>query len=175
MDLINKLPFFYDNPIITPIQNSFGSEADILHEEVLNTLNQFFIDSATHWLDKWENMLCMKNNNFDIQTRRENIKARIRSRGTTNINTIKNIAESYSNGEVDIIVDNANYSFKIKFIGSLGIPAAFDELNRTINEIKPCHLAHSYEYTYNANSDLSTKTHQQLKIYTHKQLREVKI
>ena len=171
MSLINKLPFFYDNDITKPIQDSFSVEANSINDEVENTLNQFFVDSATYGLDKWEKMLGISKNNNDIQTRRENIKAKMRSRGTTSIEVIKNICEAYSYGEVEIVVDHSNYSFEINFIGSIGVPKAFAELDKTINEIKPCHLAHSYKFNYNTHADLSKFTHEQLANYTHDEIR----
>ena len=171
MNLITKLPSFYENDITKPIQNSFTVEANSINDEVENTLNQFFVDSATYGIDKWEKMLGISKNNNDIQTRRENIKAKMRSRGTTSIEVIKNICEAYSYGEVEIIVNHADYSFEINFIGSIGIPKAFAELDKTINEIKPCHLAHSYKFNYNTHSDISKYTHEQLANYTHDEIR----
>ena len=171
MSLINKLPSFYDNYITKPIQDSFTVEANSINDEVENTLNQFFVDSATYGLDYWEKMLGISKNNNDIQTRRENIKAKMRSRGTTSIEVIKNICEAYSYGEVEIVVDHSNYSFEINFIGSIGVPKAFAELDKTINEIKPCHLAHSYKFNYNTHADLSKFTHEQLANYTHDEIR----
>ena len=171
MSLINKLPSFYDNDITRPIQNSFTVEANSINDEVENTLNQFFVDSATYGLDKWEKMLGISKNTFDIQTRRENIKAKMRSRGTTTVSVIKNICEAYSNGTVEIIVNHSDYSFVIDFIDTIGIPKAFDELDKTINEIKPCHLAHSYKFNYNTHLDISNYTHEQLANYTHDEIR----
>ena len=171
MSLINKLPSFYDNYITKPIQDSFTVEADLINDKVEKTLEQFFVDSATYGLDYWEKMLGISKNNNDIQTRRENIKARMRSRGTTTVSFIKNICEAYSNGEVDIIVNHSDYSFVIDFIGTIGIPRAFAELDKTINEIKPCHLAHSYRFNYNTHSNLANYTHEQLANYTHDEMR----
>ena len=171
MSLINKLPSFYDNYITKPMQNSFTVEANSINDEVENTLNQFYVDSATYGLDKWEKMLGISKNNNNIQTRRENIKAKMRSRGTTSIEVIKNICEAYSNGIVEINVDHANYSFEISFISTIGIPLSFEEMDRVVNEIKPCHLAHSYKFNYNTHKDLSKYTHEELKNYTHAELR----
>ena len=95
----------------------------------------------------------------------------MRSRGTTSIEVIKNICEAYSYGEVEIVVDHSNYSFEINFIGSIGVPKAFAELDKTINDIKPCHLAHTYKFNYNTHASLSGYTHEQLSQYTHEQLR----
>ena len=48
---------------------------------------------------------------------------------------------------------------------------AFAELDKTIEEIKPCHLAHSYKFNYNTHADLSKFTHEQLANYTHDEIR----
>ena len=174
MSLINKLPYFYDNDITKPIQDSFSVEANSINDEVENTLNQFYVDSATFGLDYWEKMLGISKNNNDIQTRRENIKAKMRSRGTTSIEVIKNICEAYSNGIVEINADCSNYSFEIVFVSTIGVPLSFEELDRVINEIKPCHLAHSYKFNYNTHSDISKYTHEELANYTHEEIRNLK-
>ena len=171
MSLINKLPSFYDNDIVKPIQNALNIEADSINSSVKDTLNQFFVSNATYGLDAWESMLGISKNNFDYTTRRENIKAKMRSRGTTSIDVIKNICEAYSNGEVEIIVNHADYSFVIDFVGSIGVPKAFAELDKTVEEIKPCHLAHSYKFNYNTHSNLANYTHEQLANYTHEEIR----
>ena len=174
MSLINKLPSFYDNYITKPIQDSFTVEANSINDEVENTSNQFYVDSATYGLNYWEKMLGISKNNNDIQTRRENIKAKMRSRGTTTLSVIKNICEAYSYGEVEIVVNHSDYSFEINFIGSIGVPKAFAELDKTIEEIKPCHLAHSYKFRYNNHEYLSQYTHKHLSQYTHDDLRNSK-
>ena len=171
MNLINKLPSFYDNDIARPIQNAFTTEANSINDEVDNVLNQFYVDSATFGLDYWERMLGISKNNFDVDTRRENIKAKMRSRGTTTVSVIKNICEAYSNGIVEIIVNHSDYSFVIDFVGTIGVPKAFAELDKTIEEIKPCHLAHSYKFNYNTHGNLANYTHEQLANYTHDEVR----
>ena len=171
MSLINKLPSFYENNITKSIQNSLDIESNSINENLDDLLNQFFVNSATYGLDNWEKMLGISKNNFDYATRRENIKAKMRSRGTTSIDVIKNICEAYSNGIVEINVDYSNYSFEISFISTIGVPLSFEEMDRVVNEIKPCHLAHSYKFNYNTHSDISNYTHEQLTNYTHEQIR----
>ena len=171
MELINKLPYFYNNKVTRSIQDGLSIESNSVSEKISNTLTQFFVDEATWGLDSWEKMLGISKNNNDIQTRRENIKAKMRSRGTTSIEVIKNICEAYSYGEVEIIVNHSDYSFIVNFVGSIGIPKAFAELDKTIEEIKPAHLAHSYKFNYNTHSDISKYTHEQLANYTHDEVR----
>ena len=171
MNLIDKLPYFYSEGIPKVIQDSLGNEASLINENTDNLLKQFFVDSATYGLNYWESMLGISKNNFDIDTRRENIKAKMRSRGTTTISVIKNICEAYSNGIVEIIVNHSDYSFVVDFVDTIGIPKAFDELDKAINEIKPCHLAHSYKFNYNTHNTLSNYTHEELSKYTHDEVR----
>lgn len=171
MAYIDNINHNFDNPITRPIIDAFEIEEKILNETIEDVKKQFFVDETTWGLDKWEKMLGISKNNNDIQTRRENIKAKMRSRGTTTIDVIKNICEAYSNGVVDIIVNHSDYSFVIDFIGSIGTPKAFAELDKTIEEIKPCHLAHSYKFNYNTHADLSKFTYEQLANYTHDEIR----
>ena len=174
MAFIDNINNNYDNAITKPIIDALEIEDSILFETVKDLRDQFFVDDATWGLNNWENMLGISKNTFDYVTRRENIKAKMRSRGTTSINTIKNICEAYSYGEVEIVVDHANYSFEINFVGSIGVPKAFAELDKTIEEIKPAHLAHSYKFRYNNHEYLSQFTHEHLSQYTHDDLRNSK-
>ena len=171
MSLINKLPSFYENDITKSIQNSLDIESNSVNENLEILLDQFFVNSATYGLDNWESMLGISKNNFDCATRRENIKAKMRSRGTTSIEVIKNICEAYSNGVVEINANHSDYSFEISFISTIGVPLSFEEMDRVVNEIKPCHLAHSYKFNYNTHSDISGYTHEQLANYTHEEIR----
>ena len=170
MSLINKLPHFYLNGVTKPIQDAINLESDGVINNTEDMLNQFFVESATWGLDKWEKMLGIPKNTLDYVTRRENIKAKMRARGTSSIKTIKNICEAYSYGEVDIIVNHEDYSFEVHFVGSIGVPQAFEELDKIINEIKPCHLAHTYKYRYNNHNYLSQFTHEHLSEFTHEQI-----
>ena len=171
MSFIDNINNNYDNAITKPIVDALEIEDSILFETVEDLKNQFFVDSATYGLDKWEKMLGISKNTFDYVTRRENIKAKMRSRGTTTLSVIKNICEAYSNGIVEVIVNHSDYSFVIDFVGTIGVPKAFAELDKTINEIKPCHLAHSYKFNYNTHKDISVYTHEQLANYTHNEIR----
>ena len=174
MAFIDNINNNYDNAITKPIIDALEIEDNILFENVEDLKNQFFVDDATWGLSNWEKMLGISKNNNDIQTRRENIKAKMRSRGTTTLSVIKNICEAYSYGEVEIIVNHSDYSFEINFIGSMGVPKAFAELDKTIEEIKPAHLAHSYKFKYNNHEYLSQFTNEYLSQYTHYDLRNSK-
>ena len=54
--------------------------------------------------------------------RRENIISKLRSYGTTTKEMIARVAKAFTNGEIEVIEDNPNYSFTIKFTSIVGIP-----------------------------------------------------
>lgn len=150
-DLMNYLPPHYRNsPLMQDIQKAIAIEIGKVRYSKEDLLNQFYIDTATWGLSSiWENPLGIQTDlNKSYEFRRSVIKAKLRGSGTINISLIKNVAESFSNGQVDVIEDNANYSFTIKFVGTLGIPPNMQDLQKSIEEIKPAHLGYKFEYTY---------------------------
>ena len=88
---------------------------------------------------------------------------------------IKNVSESFSNGEVNIIENNLNYSFIVKFVGMLGIPPNMDDLQAAIEEIKPAHLTFTFEYTYTAWEDVKKLTWGQVATGTWEDLKTRKV
>jgi uncharacterized protein YmfQ (DUF2313 family) len=128
-----------------------AEDAEIQHfkSKVTQTLNQFFVDLADSSLERWEKELGIPvNNSKPAAFRRSVIKSKLRGSGTVTVKLIKNVSESYSNGEVDVIEDNAAHFFSVKFVGVYGVPPNVEDLRKAIEEIKPAHLDFVFEYTY---------------------------
>lgn len=177
MDLMQYLPGFYHGTIeVQNLQAAIGAEADIVKAAVADTLDQLYVDSATWGLANWERYLGLPIDPAEtLDNRRSRIMTRLRGQGTTTAEMIKNVCASFSGGEVQIIENYADYSFKIKFVGTLGRPDNLNYLAATIESVKPAHLAYSFEFIFNTHLDLSRFTHQQLSAWTHQQLREQKL
>lgn len=167
------MPTYYrTSKIIENLSAANAAELTTFKSSLENLLDQFFIDTADTSLERWETELGITvDNTKNINYRRSVIKSKLRGSGTATITLIKNVSASFSNGEVDVIEDNANYTFTIKFVGTLGTPPNMNDLEKAIEEIKPAHLAYTFEYVYNTNSVLSGFTHVLLSAYTHEQLR----
>ena len=140
MSLINKLPYFYENDVCKSIQNALYIESDSINNAVNDTLKQFFVDEATWGLDNWEKILGISKNNFDYQARRENIKAKMRSRGTITKRLLEIVASSFSDGRVDLVENYDDYSVTIFFNTNIGKQLDVKNLNNAIDEIIPAHL-----------------------------------
>lgn len=165
--------YYMTSKVIDNLHSANATELDAFEQKLNGVLNQFFVSTADYSLERWEKELGLEvNNTYDTAFRRSRILSRLRGQGTVTIAMIKNVAESFSNGEVDVIEDNAGYMFTVKFVGTLGIPPNMNDLQKAIEDIKPAHLAFGFEYSYNTNAVLSAFTHAQLALYTHTQLRE---
>ena len=150
MKFISQYPEQYRNdPLFVAIQEALQHQTEIDENDWDDLFNQFFINTATWGLYKWEGFAGLEHaENVDIETRRSNILARLISRATSTKEKIRAVSESYSDGECEIIEDNNKYMFYIKFISARGIPKRIDELSKSIENIKPAHLRFDYIFSY---------------------------
>lgn len=150
MNLMTLLPDYYKgNMTMEELQGVFSNKINALSDNLDETINECFVNTASALLSRYEKIYGIKVDvNKSDEFRRERIRAKIRGTGTVTRQMIANTAASYSNGEVEVIENPDNYSFIIKFVGSKGIPANMADLAITIEEIKPAHLAFSFEYTW---------------------------
>jgi hypothetical protein len=101
--------------------------------------------------------------------------AKKRGNGVTTKKMLKNAAEAFSGGEVEIIENFEDYSFIVKFVGIKGIPKNLTLFKNMIEEIKPAHLNYELAFTYtvwsmvmatdNTWNDFSSKTWVELMTY----------
>jgi len=149
-NLMALMPMYYRNSsVMKTLLESIAGEIGQLNWAIQDVLRQFYVDTATWGLDLWEQEIGIETDLLkNYLNRREVIKARLRGYGTTTVEMIKNAAAAYSGGEVSIIEYPAEYRFVVKFVGIRGIPPNMQDLTRTLEMIKPAHLAFSYAYTY---------------------------
>lgn len=174
MELLELLPPVYDeNATMQELQGILSEKINGLAGDLGETVDECFIDTASALLSRYEKIYGVT---VDVSkaaaSRREVLKAKIRGIGTVTKQLLIDTAASYSNGTVEVIENPMDYSFIVKFTGTLGIPANMAGLTATINEIKPAHLAFSIEYTYRTHNQLVGYTHAQLAKYTHDTIRE---
>jgi Uncharacterised protein conserved in bacteria (DUF2313) len=148
--LISYRPKYYEqSKVVNEITRVDAEEIEELYTQVNSVLDQFFIEKATWGLDMWERT-------FNIQTdetksyeeRRGVLKSIIRRYGTSTKAMIKNVAESYLNGEVEITEHNDEYYLNIKFVGKRGVPSNLNDIKKAIREVTPAHLGLIFELTY---------------------------
>ncbi|TCO69493.1 YmfQ family protein [Marinisporobacter balticus] len=155
-ELLNHLPKYYrTSTVMANITNAENQELQLFKDKLNNTLNQFFVDLADTSLDRWEKDLGIPiNNTKPDEYRRSVIKSKLRGQGTITVELMKNVAESYINGAIEVTEDNPNYSFVVRFVDVNGIPPNLDDLKAAIEEIKPAHLQSLYRFKYLVISEM---------------------
>jgi Uncharacterised protein conserved in bacteria (DUF2313) len=132
-------------------------EFETLNNTIADVLAQFFVDTTTWGLSYWERACGIPvDESKPIDQRRSVIKSKLRGIGTVTVDLIKNVAEAYSYGEVDVTEDYANYTVIVTFVGERGVPANLTDIENALREIIPAHLAINYKFTYLRWSELDS-------------------
>jgi hypothetical protein len=171
--LTGYLPEQYKNsPEVAEFQQALQKWADKLHAAREGLFEQFFLSKATWGLRAWEAALGIGTDiSKSYEFRRARIESKLRGLGVTTKDMVKNVAASFSNGEVDVIEHAGEYWFEVEFTGTIGIPPNMDDLTAAIEEIKPAHLAYGYVYRYRTWDMVSHMTWDAAGAYTWDQLK----
>lgn len=159
-NMLRYMPDYYQpSQVIRAAFKTVTAELRRLEFDADTARDSMFLDSVVENITRWETDLGITpDHSKPYDFRREKVKAKLRALGTTTKEMIKTVAAAFSNGEVEVIEDNTNYQFTVKFTGVKGIPENMTDLSAILEEIKPAHLAFEYSYTYNAWDFLLTKT-----------------
>lgn len=95
--------------------------------------------------------------NKPIGHRRSYIKSLMVSDGIPTPELIKKVAESYVNGQVEVIEVFNEYLVIIKFTGAYGIPPNLDDCKKALRETIHGHLGIVYEFKYLLINDIHNK------------------
>ncbi|EID42848.1 YmfQ family protein [Parageobacillus thermoglucosidasius] len=149
-EIIELYPeMFRNSPQYQAIAQAEGKQFDKLEAAIEDVLNQTFIDTSTWGLALWEKDFGIPTNTSKpIEERRSNLKAKKRGIGTVKEDVIKNTAEAYYGGEVEVIPKPRDLELVVKFISSYGIPRNLDDVRKALEEIIPAHLELLFEFTY---------------------------
>ncbi|MBW4083876.1 YmfQ family protein [Paenibacillus sp. S150] len=149
-DLMRYLPEYYQGVLeMEQLQESNAIECGQLAYSIEDSALQTNVESATWGLARWENILALSSDSTkSYATRREMIKAKLRGSGTTTPEMIRRTASAFSGGDVQVTEVPGEYSFEVRFIGTLGIPTNMAGLIQIIEEIKPAHLEYKFVYSY---------------------------
>ncbi|MGD9678440.1 MAG: putative phage tail protein [Vulcanibacillus sp.] len=165
MKLLDYLPdYLKDIKEIQEIMDVEDIEIEDLKTAIEDILNQKFIDIATWGLELWERELGLAiNPNLTYSERRSKIKSKIRGIGKVDSSLIKEVADSWTNGDVEISFDG---KINIKFISIFGIPSNIEIVKNAINEIVPTHLGVVYLFAYLFIADVEAMTIAELETKT---------
>jgi hypothetical protein len=155
--------------IFQEVFNSDTIQLTSREERIVDLKLQLSVDTATWGLAFFENDYGIKiDESKPLADRRALIKSKMRGSGTVTSSLMKNVALSFTGGEIDV---GFNRKITIAFTDIVGTPPYLQDFKDAIEEIKPAFLDVIYEFLYNQYQDLAAFTHSQLALYTYEQLR----
>lgn len=150
------LPLYYEDVLeANGIMDAEGPEFDELMANIIDVLDQYFVDTATWGLADWERICDLPTDpNKPLSQRRSVIKSKLRGAGTVTAELVKNVASAYTDGDVTVTEDFAKYRIVITFVSVYGIPPNIDDLERELRNLIPAHLGIAFEFRYMAWDEL---------------------
>lgn len=166
------LPSFYHGiRDMKAIANAEGAELDKLDESLVDLIDQYYPETATWALSRYEQDLSIPvNPSKPLEQRRSVVISKMRGSGKVSASMLKNVAQAYERGSIEVSVQPAEYKVTIHFRDTLGIPPNLSDLQSAIEAIKPAHMAVTYALRYLTIAEVEGMTVEQLSATTQDRL-----
>lgn len=173
--LIARYPEFYTNSEeFVDLQQALEPEVLAIWDRCNGVLDQLSVGTATWGLKYWEQGLGLAiDETASAEDRRSKIRSILRGAGTTTIAMIKNLAASYSKGEVEVLEYPELFRIEIKFVNTVGTPENIDDLTAQLRASLPAHLEWDYIITYIMWTELNATTWDGLSAQTWDEVKEL--
>jgi len=137
------------NSVLRRVLCASGCRLDDWHAEISQTGAEFFVRTAT-WRLAWleQEMGLPPRPNATLDERRDRIIARMRSWQLPTPSMIQRLANSFSNGQVEPIMDFEGHTITIRFVSVVGVPANILDMQAEILRILPARLDVKWEFRY---------------------------
>lgn len=172
MNLVEYLPNRLQGTAIGLYQEALQPEISQLWENQTFFVAQLWPSTATWGLSHWENALGIT---VDVsksdEYRRTAIVAALRGAGTSTVAALQSVAESFSNGSVDVVEYPGEYRVEIRFTSIVGVPPNMEDLTVAVTDMMPAHLEWAFVYQYRTNGMLRGYTHAELRAFTNETLK----
>lgn len=149
------LPRYYDEiREAAAIIRTEANEITRIKANLTRIFDQFFVNSSDVTLDRWENLLGIKNTEGkSIESRRQYINARLRGAGTTTLGVLNSVVGSFFNADISEI--SSDNTVEIKFLSIRGEPDNIVDIRDAVSDIIPAHIEAKYIFTYLPYSEIS--------------------
>lgn len=156
-ELWTSLPSYYEGILefraIVKVEAEKLAALDIGME---NAVDQLFIESATWGLSRWEKVFgILIDESKPYDQRRSVLISKVRGAGVTTVALVKEVAQSWYNGEIDVI--EGELLVEIKFKSNLGVPPNLGDVEKALRDIIPAHLELHFLFSYLLVRDIHNK------------------
>lgn len=142
-------PYYETSRVVHDLYQAEGVELDDWRSTLQQTLDQAYVRTSTWALDNWEEELGLSPAPGQPDSERQSrIISKLRGTGTATIRVVKEVAESYDNGAIDVSENYSEYKITIHFVDTTGIPPNVDDLKAAVRDVVPSHLSLDFVYNY---------------------------
>lgn len=142
-------PYYESSRVVQDLFQAEGEELDDWRDTLNQTLDQTFVRTASWALDEWEEELGLSPAPAQPDSERQSrIVSKLRGTGTATIRVVKEVAESYDNGAIEVSENYPAYTITIHFVDTTGIPPNVEDLKAAVRDVVPAHLSLEFVYNY---------------------------
>lgn len=147
-DIHTYLPSIYnDLDDVQLMLDVEASEVIRIQAKLYELLDQFYVNSATYGLERWESEVGIEAiPQRSTDSRRHYINAKLRGTGTVTAELLKSVVDAFYYSE---ITDKPReYTVAVKLLGKRGVPKNLEDIEVAVNDVIPAHLRPEYEFTF---------------------------
>lgn len=134
---------YYRHPQTAAILEALEDESDLSAGQVDDLLDQFFVETATWSLYLWEEKYGITvDESKPLADRRAAVRDKMTAAGNTTAEMVRQLAMAMTGYEARVVVNSADYSFSLEFLGESNTLADIDvsQVRNMVEQIKPAHL-----------------------------------
>ena len=134
---------YYVHPQTAAILDALEKQSAISAAQAADLLDQFFIETATWSLQLWESKYGIQvDPSKTLAERRAAVREKITASGNTTAEMLSQLAMTMTGYEARVVVNSADYSFSLEFLGEENTLADIDvrQIRKMVEQIKPAHL-----------------------------------
>ena len=128
------------------IKNVLQAESNEHEKErlmLIDILNQFFVDSSTWGLDKYEEILDIKSNaNLDFTQRRNQVLLKLQTHNTSTVDYMIKLVKRYMSENAEVTIQEYNNENRFTIVTKNGSINYSQDMINAIDTYKPAHLAY---------------------------------
>lgn len=168
------LPRYYDDlEDVMKMVESEANEVVRIQAKLNELLDQFYVNSSTFGLDRWERETGItKIPERSVASRRHFINAKLRGVGTVTRELLNEIVDAfYTSSVVEVATEQ---KVEVTLLGKRGIPKNLEDIEVAVNDVIPAHIEPEYLFTYLTWAEVNESgiVWVEADTYTHKGLEE---
>ncbi|MGL5125918.1 MAG: putative phage tail protein, partial [Fusobacteriaceae bacterium] len=159
------------NEFLTDVVEAIQSNTSETSVNVDNITSCLIVKADEETCTKWEGWLELTSEpNWTLQDRIDRIIYTINSKGFFTKKWLKEQANIFTNGIIEVVESFENWHFVVKFMSVIGLPPNLDNFGKMVDLNKPSHLTWEYEFRYRTWGELEPRTWGELEPFTWEQI-----